>query len=78
MINPFRSKKVTFLDNNWVTLKTDVKVAAIPRAHELIFFTNKYYRVCNVVYNITDDKCDDIFVVIEQYTDDFKLIEKKA
>ena len=76
MINPFKQKKVTFLDNKWEVLKTGVNVSAIPRAHELVYLNNQYYRVCNVIYNVIGDNCDNIFVVIELHTDDFKLIEK--
>ena len=77
MISLFKRKKVTFLDNKWNVVKTDVSVPDVPRAHELIYLTHKYYRVCNVVFNVIGNKCDNIFVIIEPYTDDFKLIEKK-
>jgi len=71
---------VTFLDEKWNVINDNVKVNKIPRAHELVYLQKdeKYHRVCNVVHNLTDKKCDNILVVIEYYTDDDKLNEKKS
>lgn len=76
-ISLFKKSSVTLLDEKWNVLKSNVKFKFIPRIYELIYLSseNCYYRVVNVVYNI--DKNVDTYVVIEKYTDDFKLIEKK-
>ena len=60
MISLFKRKKVTFLDNKWNVVKTDVSVPDVPRAHVLIYLTHKYYRVCNIVTFITDNVKDNI------------------
>ena len=79
MINIFKRIKVTFLDNEWKVLKTDVKMRSIPNIYELIYITeeNKYYSVCNVIHNLKSDKCSEIFIIIEKYTDDYGLGDKK-
>lgn len=71
---------ITFLDEKWNVVSENVKVREIPRAHELVYLQadNKYHRVCNVVYNVSNKKCDNILVVIENYTDDYNLIEKNV
>ena len=76
-ISLFKKTSVTLLDEKWNVLKSNVKFKFIPRIYELIYLSseNGYYRVVNVVYNI--DNNVDTYVVIEKYTDDFKLIEKK-
>tara|TARA_R100000908_G_scaffold65292_1_gene53911 strand:+ start:5682 stop:5915 length:234 start_codon:yes stop_codon:yes gene_type:complete len=77
MLNIFKRKRVTFLNNKWELLKSNVKISTTPKVHELIYITeeNKYYSVCNVVYNISGRKCNDIFVIIEEYIDDVNLFE---
>ena len=70
--------KINLINEKWDIIKKDLKVKSVPRTHELLFLdiTNKYYRVCNVIYNIKNNK-DHIYVVIEEYIDDFKLNNKK-
>lgn len=77
MINWFKKYSVTILDEKWNVVREKVKVKHIPRTHELIFLPehNKYYRVVNIVYNFT--KIQGIYIVIEEYTDDFAILEKK-
>lgn len=74
----FKKHKVTFLNESWKIVKTDVSVKAIPRIHEIVYLVDelKYYRVVNVVHNI--DKNHTIYVIIEEYADDYALIEKKS
>lgn len=73
----FKRYKVSFLNEKWELIKDDVKVNDIPRIHEVIYMVeeSKYYRVVNVVHNITFKQ--EIYIVIEEYTDDYALINKK-
>ena len=77
MFNWFKTFNVTILDEKWTIVKDNVKIKFIPRTHELIFLEedNKSYKVINVIYNIKNGQ--DVYIVIEQYTDDVGLIEKK-
>ena len=73
----FNKHKATLLDEKWNVVKTGVKFKVIPRIHELIYLTDegKYYRVVNIVHNV--NKGVEVFIIIELYTDDFKLMEKE-
>ena len=77
IFNWFKKKNVTVLDEKWNVVKDNVKITHIPRTHELIFLEekNRYYRVVNVIFNFTNQQS--IYIVIEEYTDDFGLSEKK-
>ena len=77
-LNIFKRYKVSFLNEKWELLKEDIKVFNIPRSHEIIYLTeeSKYYRVVNVIHNI--NKKQDIYIIIEEYTDDYALIDKKV
>lgn len=66
--------KVNFLNEKWVPIKLNVKLSFIPRTHELVYINSKYYRVANVIHNI--DKKSEVYIIIEQYTDDLKLLDK--
>ena len=72
-ISLFKKSSVTLLDEKWNVLKSNVKFKFIQRIYELIYLSseNGYYRVVNVIYNI--DNNVDTYVVIQKYTDDFKL-----
>ena len=74
MVNIFRRKKVTFLDNHWSVIKTGVRVSNVPKIGELIYDTEKgkYFEVVKVIYNLTNNKCKDIFVIVESYSGKFK------
>jgi hypothetical protein len=76
MINWFKRHSVSILDEKWNVIKENVKIKHIPRTHELIFLeeTNKYYRVVNIIYNFQGGQ--GIYIIIEEYTDDFALLEK--
>ena len=70
-------KSVTLLDEKWNVIDNNVKFDNLPRTHELIFIPkeNKYYRVVNIIYNMNQPV--ETYVIIELYTDDYGLIEKK-
>ena len=67
--------KISFLNEKWELMVSDVKLKYIPRIHELIYLNSVYYRVANIVHNI--GQMQDIYIIIEEYTDDYNLIEKK-
>lgn len=67
--------KVNFLNEKWETIKLNVKLDFIPRTHELIYLNSVYYRVANVIHNLENNI--EVYIIIEQYTDDFKLLDKK-
>ncbi len=71
--------KINFLDEKWIPIKLSVKFDFIPRTHELVFINSKYYRVVNVIHNLEPctDKSVGVYVIIELYSDDLKLINKK-
>lgn len=79
LIKNFFKRKcgVTLLDEKWEILKLCQKVDFIPRTNEIVYLSEyeKYYRVANVVYNF--EKTQGIFVIIEEYTDDFALNNEK-
>ena len=72
----FKKYSVTFLSEKWDVIKDGVKIKHIPRTNELVFLPehNKYFRVVNVIYNFTGKQ--NIFIIIEEYTDDYALLEK--
>tara|TARA_R100000544_G_C2219125_1_gene56367 strand:+ start:770 stop:1006 length:237 start_codon:yes stop_codon:yes gene_type:complete len=78
MFNIFKRNKITLLNNKWEILKSDIKISTTPKIYELIYITdeNKYYSVCNVIHNIKGGKCNNIFVILEEYIDDYNLFEK--
>lgn len=77
IFNIFKKYRVSFLDEKWKMMKEDVKLDIIPRIHEIIYIVDesKYYRVVNIVHNFT--KKQEIYVVIEEYTDDYALFKEK-
>lgn len=77
MFNFFKKYDITFLDEKWEMISKNVKAKFIPRTHELIFIEEfgKYYRVANVVYNFKNGQ--GIYIIIEEYTDDYKLMGNK-
>ena len=58
---------ITFLNSKWEVIKKDIKVVAIPRRDEHIWFGEKYFSVLSVVHSLTGKH--DILVVIEQMGD---------
>jgi hypothetical protein len=69
---------VIFLDEKWQTIKDGVKVDFIPRMNELVYLEeyNKYFRVANTIYSFKGKK-QFVYVIIEEYTDDFALMDDK-
>jgi len=70
----YKKIKTIVLNEKWNVIKEKVFFRVIPRIHEIIYLNKKYHRVVNVVHNY--DKEHNIFVIIEEYTDDYKLMEK--
>tara|TARA_B110000444_G_C18458851_1_gene419259 strand:+ start:239 stop:487 length:249 start_codon:yes stop_codon:yes gene_type:complete len=70
-------KSVTLLDEKWRVIDDNAKFTNLPRIYELIYLPkeDKYYRVVNIIYNMNQPV--ETYVVIELYTDDYNLIEKK-
>tara|TARA_R110000772_G_scaffold17946_3_gene49937 strand:+ start:104237 stop:104458 length:222 start_codon:yes stop_codon:yes gene_type:complete len=69
--------RISYLNEKWELLANDVLVQSTPRTHELVYLTKleKYFRVVNVVYRIHKNK-QNINVIIEEYLDDYALLEK--
>ncbi len=67
--------KISFLNEKWELMASNVKLKYLPRIHELIYLNSVYYRVANIVHNI--GHMQDIYIIIEEYTDDYNLFEKK-
>lgn len=61
----FKKYAVTLMDNKWDIIIPHLKVRHIPRAGELIYITSEstYYKVLNVIHNIT--KKHEIFIIVE-------------
>ena len=72
---PPQKNKISFLSEKWVVIDSNVKLKYLPRIHELVYLNNVYYRVANIIYNIGN--AQDIYIIIEEYTDDYNLFEKK-
>ena len=70
--------RISYLNEKWELLAKNILVQSTPRVHELIYLTKlgKYFRVVNVVYKIDGNK-QNIHVIIEEYMDDYALLEKK-
>lgn len=75
--NLFKKYRVTVLNEKWDIIKENIKLDVIPRIHEIIFISDesKYYRVVNVIHNIR--KGQEIYIIIEEYTDDYALFNEK-
>lgn len=72
----FNKSRISFLNEKWEVKLENVKLKFIPRTHELIYLKSEgiYYRVVNVIHNVSDSI--DIYIIIEEYTDDFALTNK--
>ena len=70
-----KKNKISFLNEKWELMASDVKLKYLPRIHELIYLNSVYYRVANIGHNIGHTQ--DIYIIIEEYTDDYNLFEKK-
>lgn len=70
-----KKNKISFLNEKWEIILSNIKLKYLPRIHELVYINGVYYRVANIVYNI--GYVQDVYVIIEEYVDDYNLFEKK-
>lgn len=63
----FGKYKISIMNNAWEMVIPKLKVKHIPRSGELIYLTDleQYYRVLNVIHNITNKQ--EIFIIVENY-----------
>lgn len=62
----FNSKYyITFINEKWEPIRAQ-KLKTIPLANEFVYFNEKYYRVVNVVHQLT--KKHDILVVVKEFS----------
>ena len=63
----FGKYKISIMNNAWEMIIPRIRVKHIPRSGELIYLTDlqQYYRVLNVIHNITNKQ--EIFVIVENY-----------
>ena len=63
----FFGHKISIMDNSWEMIIPRLKVKHIPRSGELIYLTDleQYYRVLNVIHNVTSKQ--EIFIIVEIY-----------
>jgi hypothetical protein len=63
----FGKYKISIMNNAWEMIIPKLKVKHIPRSGELIYLTDleQYYRVLNVIHNITNKQ--EIFIIVENY-----------
>lgn len=53
------------MDEKWEMINQNIKVKHIPRVGELIYLNNEeqYYKVINVIHNMTNKH--EIFIIVE-------------
>lgn len=63
----FGKYNISIMNNAWEMVTPKLKVKHIPRSGELIYLTDleQYYRVLNVIHNITNKQ--EIFIIVENY-----------
>jgi len=63
----FGKYKISIMNNAWEMIIPKLKVKHIPRMGELIYLTDleQYYRVLNVIHNITNKQ--EVFIIVENY-----------
>jgi hypothetical protein len=61
----FKKYNISLMDNKWEMIIQTLKVKYIPRSGELIYLNSQeqYYKVINVIHNIT--KKHEIFIIVE-------------
>lgn len=69
MINLFRKYSISILDKSWMPIKGSLKLKYIPRQGELIYLEerNQYYKVLNVVHNLTSKDKQGIFIIVDEF-----------
>jgi hypothetical protein len=67
MFNWFKYHSISILNDKWEVIKPDLSLKYIPRGGELIYLNDqeKYFKVINVVHNLTDKQ--NIFIVVSDY-----------
>ena len=77
MFNLFKKIGVTILDEKWNVLHMGIKFKTLPSINHLLYVEKdlKYYRVVNLIHYV-DKKDVNTLVVVEEYTDDYALLEK--
>jgi hypothetical protein len=60
-----RKYTVSVLDSKWNVIKNRLKLDAIPRKDELLFFDNLYYEVMNIVHVLNEKQ--GIFVIVNEF-----------
>ena len=63
----FGKYTISIMNNAWEMVIPKLKVKHIPRSGELIYLTDleQYYRVLNVIHNITNKQ--EVFIIVENY-----------
>lgn len=63
----FKKYNISLMDNNWEIIDPNIKFKYIPRFGELIYLTKlgQYYKVINVIHNITNKH--EIFIIVELF-----------
>lgn len=63
----FGKYTISIMNNAWEMIIPRIRVKHIPRMGELIYLTDleQYYRVLNVIHNITNKQ--EIFIIVENY-----------
>jgi hypothetical protein len=61
----FRKYNISLMDEKWEMINQNIKVKHIPRVSELIYLNNEeqYYKVINVIHNMTNKH--EIFIIVE-------------
>jgi len=55
---------ISIIDSKWNSIKRNLKVDAIPRKGEFIFFEEYYYNVVSVIHQIT--KKEAVIIVVDK------------
>lgn len=72
-----RKYSVTILDEKWSHLRSDIRVAIIPRKDELIYLEEfkKYFNVIRVIHYL--NKKHGIFLIVSEFIESKPLEENK-
>jgi len=69
--------RIYIMDGQYNIIKPNIKLTFIPHSNDLIYFdsVNNYFMVIKVIHKISDRH--EIWIVVEQFTDDNKKFVKK-
>ena len=61
----FRKYNISLMNGKWEMINQNIEVKHIPRVGELIYLNNEeqYYKVINVIHNMTNKH--EIFIIVE-------------